>query len=413
MASHREPCIREFVAMIAAVMALNALALDQMLPALPAMGEAFHVANPNNRQWIITAYFLGMGFGSLIYGPLSDRYGRKPIVIWSILLFLIATAICMMAQSFAVMIAGRAAAGLFAAAGRVITVSIVRDRFSGDRMARISSLIFFCFIIVPIIAPSLGQLTLQFGSWRLIFGSLLMIGIPVLVWLMIRLPETLDPEDIILLSVRAVRSGLREIAGHRLAMGYMLATGIVSGALTGFMVSVQQIFDTFFGRAEIFPLAFAAMASFMGLGSYCNSRLVERLGARWLSHASLSAMIGLAAIHCLVIVTGYETLAGFMTLQVMTTLGFAFAIPNFSALSMMPFGRTAGLASTFQTFLTSVVSALLGAAIGAQFNGTPLPTALGFLILGIVGLATVAWAERWRLFKKADIAAPAQAIPAG
>lgn len=398
----REPGLKEFVALMASIMALNALALDQMLPALPAMGDDLQVANPNDRQWIITSYFLGLGFGSLIYGPLSDRVGRKSVLVWSIVLFLGATLVCMLAQSFAVEIAGRTAAGLFAAAGRVITVSIVRDRFSGDRMARITSLIFLCFIIVPVIAPSLGQLTLQFGSWRLIFGSLLMFGAPVLVWLIVRLPETLDPANVTVLSAGTVMEGLREITRHRMAMGYVLATGVVSGSLTGFMVSVQQIFSDHFGNAAIFPLAFAAMASFMGVGSYFNSRLVERLGSRWLSHVSLVFTILLAAVHSIVILSGFESLPVFMALQVMTMLGFAFALPNFSAISMMPFGRTAGLASTFQTFLTSVMAALLGAAIGAQFNGTPLPAVLGFLGLGLIGLGLIAWAESWRLFRKSD-----------
>jgi DHA1 family bicyclomycin/chloramphenicol resistance-like MFS transporter len=394
--------LRELVALIAAIMALNALALDQILPALPVLGYALQVTDANDRQWVITTYFLGLGVGSLFYGSLSDRYGRKPVLLITLALFLLATLACMLARSFTVLLIARLAAGLFAASGRVLTVSIVRDRFAGDQMAGITSLIFFSFIIIPIIGPSLGQLILHIAGWRWIFGSVVIIGVPVMLWTMLRLPETLAPRNRVPIHAGDIAAMLRMMAGQRNAMGYILATGIVSGALTGFMLSVQQIFADFFHRAALFPLAFAAMAGFMGLGSYGNSRLVERVGARRLSHIALLAMIALGGLHALTITTGRESLWTFMIFQMVTTLAFAFVVPNFSAMSMAPFARGAGLASSFQTFLTSIMSALLGAAIGAAFDGTPLATSLGFLVLGAAGLILVAWADSWRLLGGID-----------
>ncbi|CAN5475747.1 multidrug effflux MFS transporter [soil metagenome] len=396
---------------MAAIMALNALALDQILPALPAVGHALGIAHANDRQWVVTAYFIGLGIGSLFYGPLSDRYGRKPVLVVALILFLCATLICMIAQDFLIMLIARTAAGIFAASGRVLTVSIVRDRFEGDQMARISSLIFFSFIIVPIIAPSLGQLILQVAGWRWIFGSVLIIGVPVLLWTMVRLPETLAPQNRLGIHAGEISAMLGMMMTQRTAMGYILATGIVSGALTGFMLSVQQIFADFFHQPAIFPIAFAAMASFMGLGSYFNSRLVERIGARRLSHAALIIMLVLAALHGLIILSGQEMLWSFMAFQVLTTLAFAFAVPNFGAISMAPFSRGAGLASSFQACLTTIMSALLGAGIGAAFDGTPLATAIGFFILGGAGLLAVAWGEYWRLFGFADAAGDRGDVP--
>jgi DHA1 family bicyclomycin/chloramphenicol resistance-like MFS transporter len=387
----------ELVAIIAAVMALNALALDQMLPALPAIGKSLHVASANDRQWVITAYFLGLGVGSLFYGSLSDRFGRKPVLVTATILFLLSTLWCMLAQSFAVMLFARGLEGLFAAAGRVVTVSIIRDRFVGDRMARVSSLIFFTFIIVPVIGPSLGQLTLQVADWRWIFATLLFLGGPLLVWMLLRLPETLEPQNRVEVSFLEISAMLRAVVSSRIAIGYMLSTGFVSGALTGFMVSVQQIFADVFHWPAIFPIAFAAMACFMGLGSYFNSRLVEGLGARRLSHLSLMFMMLIAALHCLVILSGHESLSTFMLVQVLTTLAFAFSVPNLSAISMAPFERGSGFASSFQASLTAIMSSLLGAAIGSAFNASPLPIALGFLVLGAAGLFWMTWADRWRL----------------
>ncbi len=374
-------------------MALNALALDQMLPALPAIGQSLNVANPNDRQWVITSYFLGLGVGSAFYGSLSDRFGRKPVLVSATVLFLMSVACCALARDFTVMLIARGLGGLFAAAGRVVTVSMIRDRFVGDRMARVSSLIFFTFIIVPVVGPSLGQLTLQIADWRWIFVTLLGLGGPLLVWMILRLPETLDPKNRVEVSFVEIGAMLSAVVTSRTAMGYMLATGFVSGALTGFMVSVQQIFADVFHHPALFPLAFAAMASFMGLGSYANSRVVERFGARRISALALMFMILLAAIHCVVILAGAESLPAFMVLQVLTMLGFAFSVPNFSAISMSIFERGSGFASSFQASLTTIMSSLLGAMIGSTFNGSPLPIALGFLLLGGAGLFWITWAR--------------------
>ncbi|MFO7652413.1 MAG: multidrug effflux MFS transporter [Candidatus Krumholzibacteriia bacterium] len=392
---------KEFVALIAAMMALNALSIDPMLPALPAIGSSLGVADENHRQWVVGAYLLGLGVGSLFYGSLSDRYGRKPVLIICLIAFMAATLGCALATSFAMMIAGRAAAGFFAAASRVVAVSVVRDRFQGDRMARIMSLVFIVFMIVPILAPGFGQLVLHFASWRWIFHALVVVAGMLMLWAALRLPETLRPETRVEINVQDISRTWRSIVTHRSAFGYMLATGVVMSSLMGFITSVQQIFFDVFDAADLFPYAFAAIASFMAVGSFFNSRLVERIGARRMSHTSLSAFILLAVVHSIVAWRGHETLGTFMVLQAFTMLTFAFTSANFSSISLEPFARGAGAASSFQTFLTTMVAAVLGSAIGQQFDGTTLPMALGFLLAGIAAFLIVLWAERGKLFAPA------------
>lgn len=390
----------EFVALIAGMMALNALSIDPMLPALPAIGDALGVSTANDRQWIITSYILGLGVGALFYGSLSDRFGRRPILLICMALYLLSTLLCAVSQNFVFMIIGRAASGFFAAAMRVVAISIVRDRFHGDRMASIMSLIFIVFMIVPVLAPTIGQLVLYFANWRWIFGLLLVLGVALLVWIAWRLPETLTPETRVEITLADLTATMGRILTHRSASGYMIASGVVMGALIGFILSVQQIFFDIFQQPDIFPFAFAGIASFMAIGSFFNSKLVERMGARRLSQGSLIIFILLAAIHSLVAWSGKETMVSFIVLQALTMLAFAFTGSNFSAISMEPFSRGAGLASSFQAFATTLISAVLGALIGSQFDGSTLPLALGFLVFGSAALLIVAWGERWQLFTR-------------
>lgn len=403
--SHFTLGFKEFVALVAALMAVNALSIDPMLPALPAIGETLHIANANDRQWIITLYFIGLGLGSLIYGPLSDRYGRKPVMAVCLSLFIGATAVCALAPSFTVMLIGRFACGFFAASSRVIAISIVRDRFHGDQMARIMSLIFLVFMIVPVLAPAFGQAVLLIAPWRWIFGALLIVGLAIVLWMMIRLPETLAPENRVEIRLVDLRATLTRVITNRSAIGYMLASGTIMGGLVGFITSVQQIFFDIFHRQALFSLAFAGIAGFMGLGSFLNSHLVEKVGARRLSQGALIILILLSGAHALVAGMGLETVWSFIAFQAATMLSFAFTGSNFSAISMEPFARGAGMASSFQTCLTTILSALLGAFVGSQFDGTTLPLALGFFCYGSVALMFVAWAEHGRLFTRPGLAA--------
>lgn len=390
----------EFVTILAALMALNALSIDPMLPALPAIGEDLGIADENSRQWIVSAYFLGVGIGALFYGSLSDRFGRKPVLVVALFLFLGAGLFCALSESFALLIVGRFAAGLFAASTRVIAITMVRDRFVGDRMASIMSTIFIVFMIVPVLAPAFGQAILYFANWRWIFGALLLIGSALTLWVIFRLPETLDPENRTGIRLSDIAAAFGQILTHRSSLGYMLATGVILGALVGFITSIQQIFFDVFREPAIFSLAFAAISGAMAVGSFGNSRLVERFGARRMSQGMLIMFILLSSLHAVIVLAGWETVWSFCFLQAATMLCFPFVGSNFGSISMEPFARGAGAASSFQACLTTILSALIGAYIGSRFDGTTLPMVAGFIGCGVGALVLVLWAEQGRLFTR-------------
>lgn len=395
----RGPGFPEFVALIAMMMALNALAIDAMLPALPAIGEALGVTSENSRQWVITAYLLGFGVTQIIYGPLADRYGRKPILMIGLGLYVVFSVLAAFSPSFELLIAARVGTGIGAAALRVLAVSIVRDRYSGRTMARVMSLSFLVFLGVPILAPALGQLILTFAPWPWVFGVLAVGGAAFALWAAIRLPETLHPDNRMPIRAGRIASAFREALTNRRSMGYTLAITAISGALFGFINSSQQIFFDVFHEPELFTVVFGAVAGGIAVASLLNARLVERLGSRLISHTALLGFIVLSAIHAAVALSGHETIWTFAVLQTLTMFCFGLIAGNFGAMAMEPMGHIAGTASSAQGFISTTGGATLGFLIGQQFNGSTVPLNIGFVLLGVAALGFVLFAERGRLFK--------------
>jgi len=396
----KDIAFREFVMLCACLMAMNALSIDPMLPALPSIGRDLAIPHANDRQLIISIYFLGLGIGSLLFGVLSDRFGRKRVLGGAMIMFILSSIACAGAQSFAMMLIGRVCAGFFAGASRVITVGIIRDRFRGDAMARVMSLIFAVFMLIPVMAPTFGQAILWIAPWRWIFWALAILATLILFWMLLRMPETLRPENRIRMSAGTIFRTVGMIVRTRSSIGYMVASGVVMGGLIGFILSVQQIFFDIFGAQKIFPFAFAAIAGSMGIGSLLNSRLVSRFGARRLSQTALLALVAINSVHLAVILAGYESIVSFMILQAATMLTVAFTASNFSAISMEPFARGAGVASSFQSFLTTALSSALGSIVGQAFDGSTLPLTMGLAVFGSLSFLIVAWAERGKLFTR-------------
>ncbi len=404
------PGFPEFVCLIASMMAINALSIDIMLPALPQIGEALGVANENSRQWVITAYLLGFGALQIVYGPLADRYGRKPLILAGIGIFVVFSVIAMLAPSFETLILARVGQGMGTAATRVLAVSIVRDRYAGRTMARVMSLSFLVFLGVPIIAPTVGQLILTVAPWEAIFGLLGVAGLALILWIALRLPETLHPEHRQPIQAGRIARAFGEALTNRLSIGYTLAMTAITGALFAFINSSQQIFFDVFEAPQLFAGTFAAIASGIALAAITNARLVERLGSRMIGHTALLGFIGFAAIHALVTLTGHETIWTFAVLQGLTMFCFGFLAGNFGAMSMEPMGHIAGTASSAQGFISTVFGSLAGLFIGQQFDGTVTPMAVGITVCGLIALGFVLLAERGRLFV-AKSAAPMAATP--
>lgn len=398
-ASSRPPIgFAQLVALVAMLMALNALAIDTMLPALPQIGEALGVDRPNDRQWVITAYLIGFGVAQLFYGVASDRFGRKPVLMIGVSLYVLFSFLAAAATSLETMMLARALQGVGAASTRVLAVAIVRDCFGGRQMARVMSLAFLVFLAVPVIAPSLGALIVWVAPWPWIFVVLGLWGLAVQIWALWSLPETLHPEDRMPVQAARVLDAFRVTLTTRRAVGYMLAMAAILGCLFGFINSSQQIFADVFGEAQLFPIIFAIIAGFIAAASLLNARLVERLGMRRISHAALLGFVAFSAGHLVAALAGFETLVVFSVLQAAVMFCFGLIMGNFGAMAMEPLGRIAGTASSVQGFVTTLGGAAGGYVIGQLFDGTTAPLAGGFLICGLTALGFVLWAEGGRLF---------------
>lgn len=392
---------RAFVTLIALLMAVNALAIDSMLPALPAIGHALGVATDNERQWVVTAYLLGFGVAQLAYGPISDRFGRKPVLLFGLTVFVIFSIVAAFATTFENLLIARVMQGVGSAVSRVLTVSIVRDCYSGRRMARVMSLTFIVFLTVPILAPSIGQGILMVAPWPWIFGVLAIFGGVMALWAAWKLPETMHPEDRRPLSLSAIATAVKFTLTQRMALGYMLASACAIGGLFGFITSAQQVFVDVFDEEALFPAIFALVAVFMGLSSYLNASIVERLGTRRVSHTALLGYIFFASVHALIAWTGHETLLVFIILQSSMMFCFGLVGSNFGAMAMEPLGHVAGTASSVQGFFTTISGALIGFFIGQHFDGSVVPLTLGFAFCGITALIVVLITEKGRLFRPA------------
>ncbi|MBU4433723.1 MAG: multidrug effflux MFS transporter [Alphaproteobacteria bacterium] len=396
---------KQFVALIAAMMATNALAIDSMLPALPQIGHALGVASANQHQWIITAYLLGFGVAQLAYGTLADRFGRKPVLLAGLTAYVLFAALCAFSTSFEMLLIARALCGVGAAATRVLSVSIVRDCYSGRQMAKVMSLSFIVFLAVPIIAPSVGQAIVLVAPWPWIFGVLAIFGLLVMAWVAVKLPETLHPEDRAPLAVGPVLAAFKACLTNRIAVGYTLASALVLGGLFGFLNSAQQVFVDVLGAGKLFPIIFAGIAAGIAVASLVNSRIVGKLGMRRVSHVALCGYIAFAGVHALIALSGHESLWVFAAMQAGMMFCFGLTMSNFGAMAMEPLGHLAGTAASVQGFITTIGGALFGFWIGQRFDGTVVPLTLGFTGFGLAGLIAVVITEKGRLFHTGQPAA--------
>ncbi|WP_040485942.1 multidrug effflux MFS transporter [Lutibaculum baratangense] len=393
------PGFPEFVAMIASMMALTALSIDVMLPALPQIESEFDVGGANNQQLVVTLYVLGFAAGQLFYGPLSDRFGRKPVLLGGLLLYAAASVMCMLAHTFELLLAARFLQGIANASPRIIAIAVVRDIYGGRRMAEVMSFVMMVFIIVPVIAPSIGGAFLMIGSWHLIFGALAVISLAVLVWTTLRLGETRPPESREPLSVAWLVKAFGETLSNRQTLGYTLAIGTIFGSMMSYINSAQQVFMEVYGAGAWFPVLFGAVAGALAVASFVNSRLVVRVGMRRLSHAALVGFTATAIVHLAVyFLLGPPSLWLFVILMAIGLFCFGFVMPNFNALAMEPMGHIAGTASSFVGAVMTGLAAALGWYVGQHYDGTIVPLVTGFAAFGIASLAIVAFTERGRLF---------------
>ncbi|WP_260926856.1 multidrug effflux MFS transporter [Novosphingobium sp. 9] len=389
----------EFVAMMAGFQMLQSLAVDVMLPALGTISRDLGETDPNSRQYIIGVFLIFSGLGTLVPGALADRFGRRPVILGALCAYAVSSLACAIAGSFELLLIARAVMGLFASAMMVMPMTILRDRFEGDKMARTQSLVAMVFMVMPMMAPMIGQTVLLFASWRWIFGIMASVSALVFLWTILRLPETLREENRQPVQIGVIGRNMVKAFTVREAFGYFLGAAFVQGALFGYLNSAQQLVGEHFGMGTLFPVVFGTMALIMASTNFINARIVEKFGARRVSHAAMMVYIVTAVIHLVLAWhgEGFWTFAPLMTIS-MCMMSFIGA--NFQAISLQPFARMAGAAASVMSFVRMVLGSVLGALIGQAYDGSAVPIMVAMVVCGSVCIGLVLFSERGQLFRR-------------
>ncbi|MDN3493157.1 multidrug effflux MFS transporter [Winogradskyella bathintestinalis] len=378
----------EFVVLMAALMSIVALSIDAVLPALPLIGEHLNLIDSSKTPQLITFIFLGLGFGQLIFGPLSDSFGRKPIVYVGFILFIIASIICVTTKSFEMMLFGRVLQGIGLAAPRTMSIAMIRDSYDGDYMAKIISVVVMVFILVPVVAPTLGQFLMNNYNWKFIFTFTLVFGVLVMIWFWLRQPETLKDKYKIPYRLSIFKTGTIQFLKIKSAVIYTLLSGFITGSFMVYLSTSQQIFEKQYNLAEEFPLIFASLAISVGLATFLNSQLVVRFGMKRIVHVAMLCFILTSLIFIILFYSGnnpsIEVLIVFFALQFFC-IGFLFG--NLRALAMQPMGHIAGIGSALNGFISTVMAVPIANFIGSYVKNSVTPLFVGFLVCGLISLA--------------------------
>lgn len=384
--------------MLAMTMAMTALAIDVMLPAFPEIREAVGLAPDSpDVSGLVTVFFLGMAIAQIPAGLLADRFGRKPVLRIGLLLYAAGAIGTLLAPSLGWMLLARFLWGVGAGGPRVVAMAIVRDRYSGDQMARMMSAVMAMFILVPVIAPSIGSLLLLLGPWQLVFGFCAVAATALNVWTA-RLPETLHPEHRRPLRLRPVIEGARVVLRTRETVLLGLALTAVMASFMSYLASAELIIDETLGLADAFPLIFGALAVGMGIATFTNGRFVERIGMWTMLRWVLSAYVAVTAIVLVVALAtdGTPSPALFLPVLALSLANHSLLVPNLNSAAMQPVGNVAGMASALLGTVSIAAGSLIGSRIDQAFDGTVRPLSIAFFVSSIVALTCFTAARRWR-----------------
>ncbi len=386
----------EFIIILSLMMALTALSIDAMLPALGNISAELDITKPNDRQLIVSLIFFGQAVGQLFFGPLSDKVGRKPAIFSGYVLFIIGSLVSFFSKDFSTMLAGRALQGVGISAPRAVSLALVRDQFEGRRMARIMSFVSTVFILIPMIAPSIGQAIVSLAGWRSIFGFFIIFALVTLFWFALRVPETLALEKRKPFSLRHILEATLEVIKIRSAFGFTITIGLVQGVFLGYLNSSQQIFQEQYALGARFPLFFSTIALSLGLASLMNTKLVMRYGMRDLARWALNTLVGLAFVFIGVAfaLNGHPPLWLLMAYLMVSFFCIGILFGNLNALAMQPLGHLAGIGAAIIGSLSTLLSTLLGTIIGRSYNGTILPFMVGMVVLSSIAIFVNRWAVK-------------------
>lgn len=391
---------RELVVMVALLMSLNALTIDGMLPALGQMAGEFGVTKGNDRQMVVAVYLLATGLGSLVPGVIADRFGRRPVLLASLIGYAVLSALITLVHSFSLLLVVRGLTGLVASGLMVAPMAIIRDRYEGDRMARLMSLVSAVFITVPVIAPTIGQAVLLVAGWRAIFLGLTGLALLAAVWVWARLPESLHAGDRQQIDLPTIAKNMKTALIRRESIGYVLGSAMLFGAVFGYVNSAQQLIGEHFKAGTWFPVIFGGTAATLAISNIVNSRIVERFGARRVSHTGMIVFVAVSALQMWAAIYRDADIVWFVPLMSINLMLLGFLGANFTSIAMQPFAHLAGAASSVQTFIRMSGAALVGMAIGQAYDGTARPFAFALLIGSVLAFLFVFYSERGKLFRR-------------
>ncbi|WP_263398943.1 multidrug effflux MFS transporter [Salipiger aestuarii] len=383
--------------MLATLFATIAFSIDAMLPALPQIGAELTPEDVNRAQLVVTSFVLGMGIGTLFTGPLSDTFGRKPVILGGAAIYIAMSLLAATEDTLEGLLFARMIQGFGAAGPRVVALAIVRDLHSGREMARIMSFVMMVFTLFPALAPSIGALIIDVSSWRAIFWAFILLATISSLWLFLRLPETLPRQNRRPFSVVALKDALAELLGNPVVRITILMQGLIFSMLFSMISQVQQIYDLSFGKGDSFPLWFAGVAVCAASGNVLNAALVMRLGMRLLIQVMLAAnvvIVALALTAFIVGVPGGWGFAVFLVWQWSVFFQMGLTIGNVNAIAMEPVGHIAGLAASLIGAVATVIAVIIAAPVGLLFNGTPVPLAAGVLVEAVLALLAMRWLLR-------------------
>jgi MFS transporter, DHA1 family, multidrug resistance protein len=395
----------EFIALVAALTAMVAMSIDAMLPAIGIIATELGAQQPNDRHLIILLFFAGLSLGTLIFGAVSDSIGRKPTIFIGMGFYLVGALLCFFATSFPVLIVGRIIQGFGAASPRVVSLAMVRDGAKGADMARIMSYVMSVFMLVPIVAPSIGQLALLYGDWRMIFLGFIVMGAIVTLWLQLRQEETLPVENRSAFNVSALWLSAKEVVRNPIALGYTLANGFIFAGFNIFLATTQQIIGEQYAQGSRFPLWFAALAIGIAIAMILNGRYVKRIGLQRISRwATVAFLVNWVVVLLICVVTqGHPPFLPLMVFFFISFFCSGMTFGNYQAMALEPMGHIAGMAAAVSGAMSSLMAITLGGSAARLYDGSVTPIAISFVVYAVAALATITWAERYRPVKKSTL----------
>ncbi len=387
----KQPSQPEFIALIALLTSIMALTTDAMLPVLPDMAAAMGMGESNRIQLVVSLFILGTGLGQLFFGPLADYLGRRTSILSGLVLFMAGTVVCLSADSFTTMLIGRFVQGLGAAGPRTASTAMVRDLYQGRAMARVMSFVMAVFILVPAVAPSLGQGVAHFWGWQAVFGLFIAVALWAFVWMGLRQPETNPPQNRHAFSWGDLARATKTVASHKETLRFTLIGGLMFTSFIAYLSSAQQVFEQVFAQVETFPIYFALMALSIGAASFVNAKLVMRLGMHRLTSIALSAitLISFAYLGLILLFPEAVSLGSFLVWGVVTFFFVGLVFGNVNALAMEPMGKVAGVAAAMIGAASSIISVGLGIPLARLFDGSIIPLIAGFAVLNLANLIII------------------------